>query len=83
VLRRTNRRSTSLDIVEKTLGALFPMWVRRRGPFWVTSGKTPSEYMFSELPQVADIVRSAFDHLANPLVLQITAFWARAFQAEL
>ena len=45
---------------------------------WVTSGKTPSEYMFSELAQVADIVRSVFDHLANPLVLQITAFWARA-----
>ena len=45
---------------------------------WVTGGKTPSEYMFSELPQVADIVRSAFDHLANPLALQITAFWARA-----
>src|SRR6516164_8400441 len=43
----------------------------------VTSGKTPSEYMFSELPQVADIVRRAFDHLASPLVLQITAFWAR------
>ena len=34
--------------------------------------------MFSELPQVADIVRSAFDHLANPLVLRITAFWVRA-----
>ena len=33
--------------------------------------------MFSELPQVADIVRSAFDYLANPLVLQITAFSAR------
>jgi hypothetical protein len=33
--------------------------------------------MFSELPQVADIVRSALDHLANPLVLQITVFWAR------
>jgi hypothetical protein len=29
--------------------------------------------MFSELPQVADIARTAFDHLANPLVLQITA----------
>ena len=41
-------------------------------------GKTPSEYMFSELPQVADIVRSAFHHLANPFVLRITAFWARA-----
>jgi len=40
----------------------------------VTGGKAPSEYMFSELPQVADIVRSAFHHLANPLVLRITAF---------
>ena len=45
---------------------------------WVTGGKTPSEYMFSELPQLADIVRSAFDHLENPLVLRITAFWVRA-----
>jgi hypothetical protein len=26
--------------------------------------------MFSEFPQLADIVRSAFHHLANPLVLQ-------------
>ena len=25
---------------------------------WVTGGKTRSEYMFSELPQIADIVRS-------------------------
>jgi len=25
-------------------------------PLWVTSGKTRSEYMFSELPQIADIV---------------------------
>lgn len=41
-------------------------------------GKTPSEFMFSELPQVADIVRSAFHHLANPLVLQITVFWVPA-----
>jgi len=30
--------------------------------------------MFSELPQLADIVRSAFDHLENPLVSRITAF---------
>jgi hypothetical protein len=37
-------------------------------------GKTPSEYMFSESPHIADIVRSAFHHSANPLVLQITAF---------
>ena len=34
--------------------------------------------MFSELAQVADIVRSAFDHLENRLVLRITAFWLRA-----
>jgi hypothetical protein len=32
----------------------------------------------SELPQISDIVRSAFHHFANPLVLQITAFWGRA-----
>ena len=30
--------------------------------------------MFSKLPQLADIVRSAFDHLENPLVSRITAF---------
>jgi hypothetical protein len=45
---------------------------------WVTGDKTPSDDMFSELPQVADIVRRAFDHLANPLVLRITAFWVGA-----
>ena len=44
----------------------------------VKGGKTLSEYMFSELPQLADIVRSAFDHLENPLVLRISAFWVRA-----
>ena len=33
---------------------------------WVTDGKTLSEDMFSELPQVADIVGSAFDHLSDP-----------------
>jgi hypothetical protein len=33
--------------------------------------------MFSGLPQIADIVRSAFHHLATPLVLRITAFWVR------
>ena len=38
--------------------------------------------MFSELPQVADIVRSAFHHSANPLVLRITAFWVRAILGE-
>jgi hypothetical protein len=46
-------------------------------PLRVTGGKTPNGYMFSELPQIADIVRSAFHHLANPPVLQITAFWVR------
>jgi len=30
--------------------------------------------MFSELLQVADIVRSGFHYSANPFVLQITAF---------
>src|SRR5262245_43777202 len=50
----------------------------RGGPVWVRNGKTPSEYIFSELPQVADIARSAFSLLARPLVLQITAFWVRA-----
>ena len=34
--------------------------------------------MFSELPQLADVVRSAFDHLENSLVLRITAFWVIA-----
>ena len=33
---------------------------------WVTGGKTPSEYIFSELTQVADIARSAFHHVATP-----------------
>ena len=43
-------------------------------PLWVKGGKTPSEYMFSESPQITDIVRSAFHHSAHLLVLQITAF---------
>ena len=55
-----------------------PSLARGRSRLWVTGGKAPSEYMFSELPQLADIVRSAFDHLENPLVLRITAFWVRA-----
>ena len=42
-------------------------------PSWVTCGKPSSGYIFSGLPQVADIFRSAFHHLG--LVLQITAFW--------
>jgi hypothetical protein len=50
---------------------------------WVNGGKTPSEYIFSELPQVADIAKSAFHHLASLLVSQITAFWVRAIPAEL
>jgi len=29
---------------------------RDRGPLGVTGGKTRCEYMFSELPQIADIV---------------------------
>src|SRR6516162_1790114 len=33
---------------------------------WVTSGKTPSEYIFSELPQVTDIARSAFSPCGKP-----------------
>jgi hypothetical protein len=37
-------------------------------PNRVTGGKTPSEYIFSELPQVADIAGSAFRHVASPLV---------------
>jgi len=45
---------------------------------WVTGGKTPSEYIFSELPQVADIARSAFHDLASLLVSQVTAFRVRA-----
>ena len=53
-------------------------WQNVRGRLWVTGCKTPSEYMFSELPPTADIVRNAFHHFANPLVLQITAFWVRA-----
>src|SRR5262249_14409829 len=42
---------------------------------WVTCGKPPSEYIFSGLPQVADIFRSAFHHLG--LVLRMTSFWIR------
>jgi len=45
---------------------------------WVTGGKTPSEYMLSELPQLADIVRRVRRYSASPLVLRITAFWVRA-----
>src|SRR5271155_1411587 len=30
------------------------------GRLWVRGGKTPSEHVFTELPQVTDIARSAF-----------------------
>ena len=43
----------------------------------VTGGKTRSEYIFSELPQVADIVRSAFHHSANRSYCG-SRFWVRA-----
>ena len=53
------------------------------GQLWVTGGKTRSEYMFSVLPQIADIARSEFSQFSQPTVLPITrsadhAFWARA-----
>ena len=49
---------------------------------WVTGGKTPSEYMFSELPQVADIARSVFHHLANPSYCGSLRSGSEQFQAE-
>jgi hypothetical protein len=55
-----------------------------RCPNRVTGGKTRSEYIFSELPQVADIRQERFfDDLANPFVSQITAFWVQAIPGEL
>ncbi len=39
--------------------------------------------MLSELPQVADIVRSVFHYSASPLVLRITAFGSEQFHGEL
>ena len=50
----------------------------RESPDWVTGGKTPTEYIFSALPQVADIARCAFYRLVSPFVLPITAFWVGA-----
>ena len=41
------------------------------GLLWVTGGKTRREYMFSGLAQVADIVRSALQYLANPPQLRV------------
>ena len=49
-----------------------------RGLEWVTGGKTPSEYMLSELPQLTDIVRRVRRYSASPLVLRITAFWVQS-----
>ena len=39
--------------------------------------------MLSELPPVADIVRSVFHYSASPLVLRITAFGSEQFHGEL
>jgi len=52
-------------------------------PSWVTGGKTPSEYMFSELAQVADIARARFTMWRAPSYSQIAAFWVRAIPGEL
>ena|SRR5215510_10871240 len=44
--------------------------------YGVTGGKTPDEYMYSALPQVADIARSAFHRITgsdNSGPLSITA----------
>jgi hypothetical protein len=48
-----------------------------------TGSKTPSEYIFSELPQIGDIARSAFSPLTRPLVLQIWRSGSERFPAEL
>jgi hypothetical protein len=42
---------------------------------WVTDGKTPSEYIFSELLQVADIARSASSRFGEPPRIADHAFW--------
>ena len=54
LLRRNNRGSTPVDVVMKTLGALIPMWVRRRGLFWVMSGKLRTQHIFSGFPPITD-----------------------------
>jgi hypothetical protein len=51
-------------------------------PFWVTGGKTPREYIFSELPQVADIARSAFHDLANPSYRRSLRSGSKQFQGS-
>ena len=56
---------------------------RFAAPLSLTGGKTRSEYIFSEFPQVADIARSGFHHVASLLVSQITAFWVQAIPVEL
>jgi hypothetical protein len=50
---------------------------------WVTSGKNRREYMFSGLPQVADIVRSAFEYLANPPQLRVARSGVEQFHARI
>ena len=73
--RRPCRTVSPVEIpVKLTISPIAPL----RGRLRVTGGKTLSEYIFSGLPQVADIARTAFHSSASPLVLQITAFWVRA-----
>jgi hypothetical protein len=50
---------------------------------WVTGGKTRREYMFSGLPQVADIFRSAFQYLANPPQLRGARSGVEQFHARI
>src|SRR6516162_3603740 len=47
-----------------------------RGPEWVKGGKTRSEHIFSELPQIADIVRSRFT-IRRAHSYADHAFWLR------
>ena len=56
---------------------------RFAAPLSLTGGKTRSEYIFSEFPQVADISGSAFHDLVSPLVSQIMAFWVQAIPGDL
>jgi hypothetical protein len=51
------------------------------GPLGVTGGKTPGEYMYSALPQVDDIARSAFHYSVD--VLRITRPGSEQFHARL
>jgi hypothetical protein len=45
---------------------------------WVKGGKTLSEYMFSGLLLIADVVRSAFHYFVEPTRTADHAFWVRA-----